>query len=363
MIHLPISIGEAVDKLTILDIKCKRISDPDRLVFCKQEYDLLYSKLDSTISNFQFYYDKLYEVNDLIWTMQDDIRSMEIPDGKKCIEILNMNDIRFRIKDSINKLSNSQIRETKGYPKRIALFLGHNGLGDHIGLIGAVRYLSLQYDEFHIVCTPNNINTVTQIYSDNPSIKIIVPDIYHKGLRYTVYPTDTTQGECMDIPPGMYTTIYRSGFFKMPHTIMDDLPSCFYHDLGIDPSIRHSYFHLPNSSGSIWLYSLLKNKKYIFIQTMSSDAITSIISWDINNILTIDPNINQYTPDHKWYNLANKFINQPFMDYIDTIKHASEIHTIDSSFYCLSCYIKTDATVKVCYYRNNGKVNTNYNFT
>jgi hypothetical protein len=101
MIHLPTSIGEAVDKLTILDIKCKRISDPERLVFCKQEYELLHSKLDSIVSNFQFYYDKLYEVNDLIWIMQDEIRSMKTPSGEKCIEIINMNDIRFRIKDYI----------------------------------------------------------------------------------------------------------------------------------------------------------------------------------------------------------------------------------------------------------------------
>lgn len=363
MIHLPTSIGEAVDKLTILDIKCKRISDPERLVFCKQEYDLLYSKLENIISNFQFQYEKLYEVNDSIWTMQDEIRVMEVPSGEKCIEIINMNDIRFRIKDSINKLSNSQIRETKGYPKRIALFLGHTGLGDHIGLIGAVRYLSLQYDEFHIPCLPENLNTLNYFYLDNPNIKLFVPSSFKKGYRYTVVPSDTVQGEYMDIPDGVYTDIFRSGFFKIPHNSMDDLPSCFYRDLGVDPSIRHSYFHLPKSSDSIWLHSLLKTMPYIFVQTKSSEKTTSIISWDINKILTIDPNINQYDPDHKWYDLANKFVNQPFLHYVDTIKHASEIHTVDSSFYCLSCYLKTDAKVKLCYDRDSGEVNKRYDFS
>ena len=363
MIHLPTSIGEAVDKLTILDIKCKRISDPERLVFCKQEYELLYSKLENIISNFQFQYEKLYEVNDLIWTMQDEVRSMEIPSGEKCIEIINMNDIRFRIKDSINKLSKSQIRETKGYPKRSALFICHVGLGDHIGLIGAIRYLSLQYDEFYVPCLSGNIETVKEFYSDNPNIKLFVPPIFNLGYRYTVWPTDTTQGECMDIPDGVYTDVFRSGLFTLPHNSFDDIPSSFYKDLGLDPSIRHSYFYLPKSSDSVWLHSLLKSMPYIFVQTKSSEKITPIVSWDINKTFTIDPNINQYTPDHKWYQLANKFVNQPFLHYVDTIKYASEIHTVDSSFYCLSCYLKTDAKVKLCYDRDTGEVNTRYNFS
>jgi hypothetical protein len=363
MIHLPTSIGEAVDKLTILDIKCKRISDPERLVFCRQEYELLYSKLDSIVSNFQFYYDKLYEVNDLIWIMQDEIRSMKSPSGEKCIEIINMNDIRFRIKDYINKLSKSQIRETKGYPKRTALFLGHQGLGDHIGLIGAIRYLSLQYDEFYVACLPENLNTVSNLYLDNPNIKLFVPPIFTSGYRYTVYPTDTLRGEYMNIPDGVYTDVFRCGLLTLPRNSLDDLPSCFYKDLGIDPSIRHSYFHLPKSADSIWLHSLLESMPYIFVQTKSSENTTSIISWDIDKTFTIDPNINQYESDHIWYSLAQKFVNQPFFHYVDTIKHASEIHTVDSSFYCLSCYLKTDAKVKLCYNRDSGEVNTHYDFS
>ena len=274
-----------------------------------------------------------------------------------------MNDIRFRIKDSINKLSKSQIRETKGYPKRSALFICHVGLGDHIGLIGAIRYLSLQYDEFYVPCLSGNIETVKEFYSDNPNIKLFVPPIFTSGYRYTVWPTDTTQGECMDIPDGVYTDVFRSGLFTLPHNSFDNIPSCFYKDLGIDPSIRHSYFHLPKSSDSVWLHSLLKSMPYIFIQTKSSEKITPIVSWDINKTFTIDPNINQYTPDHKWYPLANKFVNQPFLHYVDTIKYASEIHTVDSSFYCLSCYLKTDAKVKLCYDRDTGEVNTRYNFS
>jgi hypothetical protein len=274
-----------------------------------------------------------------------------------------MNDLQFRIKDHMNKLFKNQILEKNSHPKRIALFLAHAGLGDHIGMIGAVRYLSRDYDEFYVICKPSNLYTLTQFYSDNPKIRLIIPPVFTTRYVYIVYPTDTVQGEVMQIPHGVYTTVFRSGFFTLPYNSMDDLPSCFYKDLGLDPSIRHSYFHIPDSNDSLELYSLIKDIPYIFVQTKSSYTITPIITWDINKTLTIDPNINQYTSNHPWFTLAEIFVNKPFFHYIETIKHASEIHTVDSSFYCLACYIKTDATVKLCYNRSTGKVNTHYDFT
>jgi hypothetical protein len=150
MIYLPVSIGEAIDKLTILDIKCQKIKDETKNKFCKNEYDILYEKLKEHIENEKFLYDKLRHINLQIWELQDIIRDMEKPCGKICIDILNMNDSRFRIKDIINRKLNSIILEQKGYKPRKALFLGHCGLGDIINLIGAIRYISLQYDETYI---------------------------------------------------------------------------------------------------------------------------------------------------------------------------------------------------------------------
>ena len=358
MIRLPVSIGEAVDKLTILDIKCKRIRDPDRLTFCKQEYDILYTELRDIVKRFQFYYDKLLEVNDDIWVMQDEIRDMAIPDGQKCIDILNRNDMRFRIKDLVNNLSQSVIREKKGYVKRTALFMGHMGLGDHIGLIGAVRYAALQYDELFIPCFLKNLETLKSFYSDNPSIQFIVTN-----GGYVVRPTSTNRGECIHIPPNRFTAVLRSGFYTLPHNEMNDLPSCFYRDLNLDPAIRHTYFHVPDNESSHALYSLVKSTPYIFVQQVSSSNVTPIIKWDVTTILTIDPNMNVYQADHPWHALAQQFVNKPFSHYYETIKHAAEIHTVDSSFYCLACYLPLDATVKVCYNRETAEPIPTYTFS
>jgi hypothetical protein len=358
MIRLPVSIGEAVDKLTILDIKCKRIQDPERLAFCKQEYGILYEELKDTVKTFRYYYDRLLEVNDSIWVMQDDIRVMENPDGQKCVEILNKNDMRFRIKDAINHISQSVIREKKGYAKQIALFMGHMGLGDHIGLIGAVRYASLQYDEVHIPCFLKNLETLKSFYSDTPSIKFIVTN-----GGYVVRPTNTNRGECIHVPPNVFAAVLRSGFYTLPHHDMNDLPSCFYRDLNLDPAIRHTYFHVPDNEPSHALYSIVKSQAYIFVQQVSSSNVTPIIKWDVKDILTIDPNMNVYQQDHPWYDLAQQFVNKPFSHYYETIKHAVEIHTVDSSFYCLASYLPLDANVKVCYNRETGEPISTYTFS
>ena len=58
LINLPVSLGEALDKLTILDIKMNKIKD-NRITDVKNEYTLLYNTLKSYVNNHQFYYNIL----------------------------------------------------------------------------------------------------------------------------------------------------------------------------------------------------------------------------------------------------------------------------------------------------------------
>jgi hypothetical protein len=358
MIHLPVSIGEAIDKLSILDIKCKRIKDSEKTIHCQREYDLLYKDLQPYVEKYPFYYKQLYSINDDIWVMQDEIRLR--PDPQKCVDILDKNDMRFRIKDNINQVCSSYIREQKGYNKRRALVIGHMGLGDHIGLVGAVRYIALQHDETVVVCKQQYANNIQSFFADNPSIQLwIVYGAYVNGK----YPTDTVQGESVLYDPKDWTNVYRSGFYKLPNHGFENLPSCFYLDMGIDPSVRHSHFYLPTTEEANKLYNLVRDMSYIFVQQVSSSNNISLIQWDINETFTIDPNKNVYPIDHSWYELANKFINCPFIYYTELIKHAKEIHTVDSSFYCLACYLTLDATVKRCYNRDTGILIPTYDFT
>ena len=244
---------------------------------------------------------------------------------------------------------------------RIALFLGHLGLGDQIWLSGAVRYLARMYDYLHVVCKLSNRDTLTTLYSDLPAVQLVT--VKH---GYNIFPTIVSKGYCFPIQPGKYAQIYECGFYKKPTSLvnMEDLPGEFYDDLGLNRSIRTTHFSLPPLPNSRQLYEPLIGMKYIFVQTRSSEDITPIVSWDINRILTIDPNINQYSPDHSWYELAERFVGKPFLDYCDTIKHASELHLVNSSFYTLASQISPlDAKVKLCYDRHSVKVIPHYNFT
>lgn len=349
MFKLPVSIGEAIDKLTILDIKIEKIKDPERNHHCKVEYDILYEQLKDCVNDNKFYYNQLKDINTSIWDMQDDIRSADNPSSKTCLDILNMNDSRFRIKDIINRKAKSVLREQKGYPVKNALFLGHQGLGDHILYIGAVRYLSLMYDEFHLVSMhSHNIDNVKSFYADNPTIKVIKTNLCYDFDTFKTF-VDISQ----------YSVIYTVGAYKKGGNISIAVsPDRWYEQLNIDPNIRLSHFFVPNTPESIKLYETI-NVPYIFIQQKSSDKLTNLVKWDINEILTIDPNINLYTHDHKWYALANTFVNKPFYQYYEIIRHAKQIHMVDSSFYCMAIHLKLDADVKVCYNRY-GEVSTEF---
>jgi hypothetical protein len=356
MIRLPVSIGEAIDKLTILDIKCKRIEDPERRKHCQTEYDILFDELKAHVDSMPFYYKQLYTINDEIWVMQDEIRAR--PDPQKCVDILDKNDMRFRIKDVINQAANSHLREQKGYPTRRAIVIGHMGLGDHIGMIGAVRYIAMQYDETVVVCKRRYAGNVASFFADNPTIKLWLVD-----GSYTKNPTDFHRGEIIDIDPSKFTGVYRSGFYTYPRTGFEDLPQGFYKDMGIGPEVRHTHFHVPTTNEALDLYARIQDQPYIFVQQMSSSHTTNLVTWDIDSILTIDPNINVYSEGHRWHPLAQTFVNREFLSYLLVIQNAKEIHTVDSSFYCLACYVPLKADVKRCYARETGAFISTYTFT
>ena len=356
MIRLPVSIGEAIDKLTILDIKCKRIADETKRAHCKREYDLLYTDLQEHVAKCQHYYKQLYDINDEIWVMQDTIR--DNPDPQKCVDILDKNDMRYRVKNVINQITDSYVREQKGYPVRRALVICHMGIGDYINLIGAIRYIALQHDETVVVVKRENAGNVASFFSDNPTIKFWLVD-----GAYTVPPTDTRAGEIVPIDRTKFVSVYQSGFYTYPRDHFEDLPKGFYRDMGMDPNIRHSHFHLPTTETAKQLYEGLGNEPYVFVQQRSSSRITPIVTWDIDSILTIDPNMNVYPDGHRWYALAQSVVNKAMIDYTELIRHAKELHTVDSSFYCMACYLPLDAVVKKCYNREDGTLITKYDFT
>jgi len=67
---LPVSLGEALDKLTILEIKLNKIND-ERKEDVNVEYNTLLSKLQEHVEKYSYYYRILKDINERIWDIQD----------------------------------------------------------------------------------------------------------------------------------------------------------------------------------------------------------------------------------------------------------------------------------------------------
>ncbi len=153
ILYLPVSLGEAIDKLTILDIKLDKIVD-NRKIDVKKEYNLLYEKLRDFIIKYQNLYQSMKKVNLLIWDMMDILRDGNEDEEKylrKCKESVEYNDIRFRVKNKINYVSKSILKEQKSYKiNRLVIIINKESNTNEI-FLNIIKYLSFIYDEIFII--------------------------------------------------------------------------------------------------------------------------------------------------------------------------------------------------------------------
>ena len=123
-ILVEVSVGELLDKISILEIKSEKIKDPEKLNFINDEYKILKDKLqaniklDTVIENL---YNSLKEINLKLWTIEDNKRLCEKNSnfGEKFIKLSRdvhfLNDERAKIKLEINNITGSKIKEIKEY--------------------------------------------------------------------------------------------------------------------------------------------------------------------------------------------------------------------------------------------------------
>ena len=161
LLYLPVSLGEAIDKITILDIKLDKIKD-DRKNDVQKEYDLLYEKLKNFITEYTQLYATMKKVNLLIWDMMDILRDGDIDENlylKVCKECIEYNDIRFRVKNKINYVSKSLLKEQKSYKiNRLIIEINTDfNLNENKNetLVNIIKYLSFIYDEIIIISNFN----------------------------------------------------------------------------------------------------------------------------------------------------------------------------------------------------------------
>jgi hypothetical protein len=172
MILLPVSLGEAIDKLTILDIKLSSIKDT-RMADVRVEYDLLYEKLKEYIEKFHSLYTSMRNINMKIWDFMNSLRDGELEEDRYlalCKKTIEYNDIRFRIKNKINTASGSLLKEQKGYNINRIFISIDNSINNLSDFILPIRYYSYLYDQIIIMSDNNEIKV---LFKDDPHVIFI----------------------------------------------------------------------------------------------------------------------------------------------------------------------------------------------
>ena len=123
LINTPISLGELVDKISILIIKEKNITDETKLDHVKKELDFLQKTLMNYVQQEEInnFLENLININSKLWNIEDDIRECE---RKKLFDqsfidlarsVYFTNDERAKVKNDINKTFGSELVEVKSY--------------------------------------------------------------------------------------------------------------------------------------------------------------------------------------------------------------------------------------------------------
>jgi len=123
-IIVEVSIGELLDKISILEIKQGKIKDPEKLKFINNEYSILKNQLEKSVKSdekLNNLYQSLKEINAKLWIIEDDKRQCEKDKdfGEQFIKLSRdvhfLNDDRAKIKLEINNHTGSVIKEIKEY--------------------------------------------------------------------------------------------------------------------------------------------------------------------------------------------------------------------------------------------------------
>ena len=123
-ILVEVSVGELLDKISILEIKQEKIKDTEKLKFINEEHSILKDQLNNNVKSDQKLnelFETLKKINAKLWIIEDDKRQCEKDKDftEKFIKLSRdvhfLNDERAKIKLEINNLTGSKIKEIKEY--------------------------------------------------------------------------------------------------------------------------------------------------------------------------------------------------------------------------------------------------------
>jgi hypothetical protein len=247
-----------------------------------------------------------------------------------------------------------------------AYFLSHNGIGDNLYSIGALKCLTKFYDIVYFLCKDNYYENCVSFFENDSKIKCLPisqksefqsahsivschysnpnADIFICGCHKSYLKSKITNQDYINFTKQINEEVIK---YNLRHdTITDENYSFitgFYTDIGLNLNVFYDYWSLPETDNSNELYNSIKHySKIIFVQNKCSDGrelnIKKLIKTNLNEntiIICNDENLYNKVDSYKYkehQTLANNFVRAPLLSYITTIINANEIYIIDSCF-------------------------------
>lgn len=155
-ITLPMSIGEALDKLSILEIKQKYIIDETKLRDISNEITMLKPELNNVLNGNKEMYDYLFIINENIWKLMDQtkIKTSDSEFSVLCFMIFQENYARYKCKKIINDSCDSSIKEIKGYVRESVIYIND---AEQFTKEKCLKYLGIYFDDVIVITSEKEI--------------------------------------------------------------------------------------------------------------------------------------------------------------------------------------------------------------
>ena len=317
-ISLPVSIGEALDKYSILSIKLSQITDHAKLNDVINEMTAIQSITASALEKYSYQYRCLYNINQEIWNLTDEVRKEGLsPEDryKIFIEIFLKNEARFRIKSKLNKLCSSNLKEQKNNSVS-TISLHGSTIESYEERNGYIRYLSLCYDVVALHCPEDCIAKVKNLFSDDPNIHVVGGAAHGSSITQTNEPIPNLLSKydfknIGSLPDLTYICGGRLGdFIHALYTV-----KCKYIQTGRKGRV---YINETFKLGGHEFAFPLKKTYAELVDIVGKQPYISSFSIDDGSVKTFDVNLNQFRQSHNlfresWLEIFSNTFSVPLM--------------------------------------------------
>ena len=307
--YVEVSIGEIIDKYSILELKKKYISDQNKINEIQKEMDVLNDK----VPNDSHFYKQLLYINEQIWLDTDVIKTLSLDNedynniflfAEISNRIFENNQKRFRLKNYFNMIENSNIKEQKSYTENNC-FLNINSEEEIYNKIPEINYLCISYDLIFI----NEIYkiTISNLFK-NPNIIFIDAENQsyniNKKINIESYTIDNSLREFYEFMPITYLGTGKLGDFLNQLSVICEN----YYNTG-----RKGILYIFETaeycdSGFTFGLEMTFNDTYNIIQNLPY-----IKLYKIYNNESFDINLSKWRPPNMilshWYNIYKTIFN------------------------------------------------------